>query len=371
MRFLGKLVGNSAFWWFAIGIPAGLWIVLAFIRLIIYTLRQLQANAWDNRREQVILQEIRRGRRALQILSAECLTAHSHDLSFAPITELLQRNENRILPQNSWNGGNNIRHSRLPVTVDMSPDALVLTSVSALLKKLSAFFSLLPLNNAIAVLFESSSSLPDAKIEALWQQAWQQSGICQTFSFIEGQGLAAIDHWLDHCIKDKAVLLVVALQVAPEQPEGSAEAVVGLLLGNRLTQSTLSPRGLLHRPEASSACAEELQAAILQATHWVPLPPGALQHLWLSGLTGNSEAWKSAVAAQNNEPLNSIDTKTGLHDINQFLGNPGCAAPWLAIAAAAQSTFGSPHMIISSEKEGDIVWSTVISPNASHKENKT
>lgn len=362
MRFLGKLVGNSTFWWFAIGIPAGLWMVLAFIRLAIYSLRQLQANAWDKRREQVILQEVRRGRRALQILSAECLTAHSNDLSFAPIAEALQSNEDRVKSQSSWSGGTNIRHSRLPVTLEMSPDEQVSTSFSALLKKLITLFSQLPLDHSVAVLLESSSSLPDVRIKALWQKAWQQAGISQPTFFVEGQGLAVIDHWLDHSIKEQAILLVVTLQVAPEQPEETAEAVAALLLGNQLTQKILDPLALLHRPEASSACKEALQAAVLQAIDWVPLPPGALQHLWLSGLVGNSKAWKSAMAVQSHEPLNSINAKTGTHDINQFLGNPGCVAPWLAIAAAAQNVSDSPHMIISSEQDSDIVWSTVVSP---------
>ncbi len=74
---------------------------------------------------------------------------------------------------------------------------------------------------------------------ALWQQAWQESGIGQPTTLLSGHGLTVIDHWLDHRIKDSAVLLVVAVQIAPEQPEMTGEAVVGLLLANRLTQKYL------------------------------------------------------------------------------------------------------------------------------------
>lgn len=75
MRFLGKLVGETSFWWFAIGIPVLFWVVLMGFRLTVYIMQQIHANAWDKRREQVILQEVRRGRRALQILAAEHRTA--------------------------------------------------------------------------------------------------------------------------------------------------------------------------------------------------------------------------------------------------------------------------------------------------------
>lgn len=48
-------------------------------------------------------------------------------------------------------------------------------------------------------------------------------------------------------------------------------------------------------------------------------------------------------------------------------------SPWLAIAAAAQAIGHSPvpHMILSGEQGSDTVWSTVVSPYASRKENET
>lgn len=46
MRFLGKLLGDTEFWWFAIGIPVVFWLVLMGFRLAIYLMQQIQANAW-------------------------------------------------------------------------------------------------------------------------------------------------------------------------------------------------------------------------------------------------------------------------------------------------------------------------------------
>ncbi|WP_181952486.1 hypothetical protein [Yersinia canariae] len=373
MRFLGKMLGNTEFWWFAIGIPVVFWLVLMGFRLVIYLIQQIQANAWDRRREQVILQEVRRGRRALQILAAECSTAHDSDVQFTGIADALLRNDNKIIPQTAWNGESSVRHSRLRVTEGLSPEAHLSAVFSALLENLTDPLSRLPPDNVVAILLESSSSVPRDRVQVLWQLAWQESGICQPTTLLSGHGLSVIDHWLDRRIKDNALLLVIAAQIAPEQPEMTGEAVVGLLLANRLTQKVLTPLALLHRPESTPPQQETLQAGVLQAADWVPLPPDAIQHLWLAGLPAISEGYRSAISVQGRAPLTRITPGPDVHDFNEFLGCPGCVAPWLAITAAAQAISHSPasHMILSGEQGSDTVWSTVVSPNASRKENET
>lgn len=371
MRFLGKLVGETSFWWFAIGIPVLFWVVLMGFRLTVYIMQQIHANAWDKRREQVILQEVRRGRRALQILAAEHRTALVAKAQFKDTTDALLRNEDILFSQTSWNGQSSVRHSRLPDSVDVLPQTQVSSAFAELLQTLTEPLSHLPQDNPVVVLLESSSSLPVAQVRDLWQQAWLESDLTPHMAFIPGHGLMAIDHWLDYSIQDKAVLLVIALQIAPRQPDNTAETVTGLLLGNRITQTTLPPIALLHRPELSRPDPIALQEKIDQAIDWVPLQATALQHLWLVGIPGTSEGYQCAIVAQANPPLASVDPATGIHNINEFLGNPGRAAPWLAIAAAAQAIRQSPapHMIISGEQDSDSVWSTVVSPYASHKEN--
>lgn len=93
MRFLGKYFGEGTFWWFAIGIPLVGWSIIAFFRMSVFGLRQVRASAYDRRREEYILQQLRRGRRALQIMSAECVTAHATDLQFTTIAESLLCNQ--------------------------------------------------------------------------------------------------------------------------------------------------------------------------------------------------------------------------------------------------------------------------------------
>lgn len=373
MRLLGKYIGNDTFWWFAIGIPLGCWGIIVFFRMSVFGLCHIQANAYDRRREQYILKQVRRGRRALQILSTECITAHATDLLFTTIAESLLRNINVLFPQMSWGDGDNIRHSRLPATEGTPVTSVITTVFTALLQRLSEPLSALPADNPVAILLESSSSLPEAEIKAIWLQVWQKCGMAQPTEFVNGRGLAAVDHWLDYRINENTVLLVVALQIAPEEPDMTAEAVVGLLLGNQLTQKALMPRALLHRPEASAVNALALQDAVIQAADWVPLPPDVIEHLWLSGVDETSDSRTSAIVVQGKPPLTQISQDVGLHDFTRYLGHPGCVAPWLAIAAAAQiiSDTPAPHMIISGEQDSDVVWSTVVSPHASRKENNS
>lgn len=372
MRFLGKLVGETSFWWFAIGIPLLFWVVLLGLRLTVYMMQQIHANAWDKRREQFVLQEVRRGRRALQVLAADCITAHCDEEQFITVADALINNENKLYPQTSWEAESSVRHSRLPVTEDMSKETLISNSFDHLLSNLAEQFSSLPPDNPVAILFESSCSLPKERVQEIWMRAWRTREICQPFCFMSGHGLGVIDQWLDHRIKSSELLLVIAVQIGPKSSAMSAESVVSLLLGNRLTQKTLLPLALLHRPESSLPQQIPLQAGLLQSADWALLPPDAIQHLWMTEIHPETDAYHSAIAVQGKPPLLNITEDSSVHDFNSFMGNPGTTGHWLAIAAAAQaiSRHPLPHMVLSGEQDSDTVWSTVVSPVASHKENK-
>lgn len=373
MRLFGKLVGDTTFWWFAIGVPVIFWLVLMAIRMAIYMMQQIQANAWDKRREQVILQEVRRGRRALQILAATFSTAHLANAEFTDCTEAMLRNQEMLIPQTSWKDESSIRHSRLPASENLKPQDRIAAAFAELLASFADTFDFISPNKPIAILLESSSSIPDAQIKESWQKAWQKSAFPQPVHFIKGNGLRVIDNWLDNHTKDEDLLLVVALHIAPEITEQSAEAVVGLLLGNRLTQKDLQPLALLHRPEIAGPDEEVLQACTLQAADWVPMNLDVVRHLWLSGISAKSEAYRQVLKVKTALPFTGLEQKSDMHHIDSFLGDTALAAPWLAIAVAAKSISQSPapHFIFSGEQDSENVWSCAVSPNASHKENIT
>ncbi|WP_246201435.1 hypothetical protein [Budvicia diplopodorum] len=371
---LAKMTGNDNVWILMVAVPVGIWLVIALIRLVIYLLQQIQANAWDKQREAWILTEVKRGRRALQILFSEFSTATTIPVSDqhesdSPL-EILISNTIQIRAQRSWKGEDGVIHSRFTVNDEnISPEIVLSKQLSNLIHPLSELVNSLSGDGSIDILFETETSLSSRRLQDLWQRMWRDSNITQSVTYVEEHGLRFIDRWLDQRIHDDALLLVISLQIVPQQPEGTAEAVAALLLGNRLTQKTLAPRALLHRPEKSPT--ETLEEGALQAMDWVPLPSDALKHLWLSGLSDKQH--RRIMELQGKPPLVAINSGSHLYNIDSSLGHAGCAAPWLAIAAAAQiaELCGEAQMILSSEQGSDDVWSTVVTSYTTQQEKLT
>ncbi|MTH48742.1 hypothetical protein [Intestinirhabdus alba] len=347
------------------------WMLAGSLRLVVYLLYHVSANAWDRRREAWILAETRKSRRAFQILSATFRVAGSEDEDGATLPstlETLLRNKTLITTQTAWNGAAGCYHSSLPRQPGQTPDDVIYTVFLELISSVGVSLVHLPEDNPVAVLLDLSSSVFASRIHTLWHRAWQESGIAQPVAFVDGSGLAYVDEWLNTRIRDEAVLLVVAAQIAPATPEGTGEAAVALLLGNRLTQHRLEPLALLHRPDGSTQA--ELEQGLTQAAYHVPLNKTTLQHLWLCGL--NREQ-REAVTIQRRSPLLAAVVHDNLHNLDASLGQSGRVAPWLAVAAAAQAAQEQqlPQMIISSDAGHNAIWSAVISPLATRQEAET
>jgi hypothetical protein len=241
------------------------------------------------------------------------------------------------------------------------PELLLLGVLKQVLGDMAQTLGQLPDNPPLAFLLEVESSLPEGVLRRVWREAWRASGIRQSTVPVEGSGLAAVDHWLDQCIDDQA-LLVVALQFAPEQLEGSTEVAVGLLLGKRLSQSGLTPIAHLHRPEQEhEASVDGLLYAARQALDWVPLPAQSIEQVWRAGIDAQRHAALATVSAKIPLPAKP---NQGCCSLDDLLGWPGPASPWLAIAAAAQTIErgAGPQFIFSGGAAADELWSTVLMP---------
>ena len=68
--------------------------------------------------------------------------------------------------------------------------------------------------------------------------------------------------------------------------------------------------------------------------------------------------------------LKNVDPQMGFHNFNDFLGDPGNASLWLAVAGATQSIQQQPahHLLISRDQQTGKVWNMVVSPASSTKE---
>jgi hypothetical protein len=356
----------NRFWLIALGAPFLIWCLLSLVRTAVYLGNFAVVDAWNDAREADLVQSIRRGRRSQQVLAVSLYTA-LRELGAEngeAQRDALQNGHKALNVQPDWQAcEEGIRHSRLPQKQGESPEMLLRRVLLQVLSDIAEVLATLPEDKPLALLLNINSNVCEKQLNELWQEVWSESGIRQTATPVEGSGLSAVDGWLDQRIHDQALLLVVASQVAPTEVESTAEVVVGLLFGNRLTQTTLEPMAYLHRPEAErEPTTEGLLHATRQALDWVPVEASSIRHVWVVG--ADSDCIEAITAALNEAPM-LAKHKQGLHDLSASLGNPGCAAPWVAIAAAVESICGEgkPHFIFSKDSTADMrLWCSVVMP---------
>jgi hypothetical protein len=362
MRIFGRYIDIRHFWLVAIGTPVVVWIVTFGFRMWGWSLQDSKANGFDLRREQWILRETRKARRALQVLNSTFITAHQEDEQDSVAVEMLN-NQSIIISQSDWKGEKSRRLSRITAEPEDTPGLVISRLFSDLIADLPVHQ--FPENASLVVILDVSSSLSFPSVRDIWQEAWQESGITCALEYTDSNGPGVVSHWLDHRIKDDAMLLIVGLQIDPVISNNTAEAGVALLLGNRLTQDTFEPLALLHRPD--SAPAGKLAEGMRMAAYNVPLKENIVKNLWLAGLTGGQRA--EVIACQNTHPAQSVEDDAVI-SLDTSMGHAGAAAPWLAIAAATEIArqTQSPQMIICGDTTQDVLWSTLVTPIASRQE---
>lgn len=360
----------EVFWSLTLGVPFLGWCALGFGRALLYLGERAVADGWDQAREEDLFQKTRQGRRFLRVLKVDLHTAlRVPGEEPAVQLEALQSGIKVQRVQPSRLASSSSCHSRLPGDAAEELEPVLLRTLQQLLGELAPTLAQLPAHTPLALLLEGDSGLSGPVWDRTWEQAWQASAIRQVPVSLEGDGLDALDHWLDQRFDDRAVLLVIALQFAPRQPEGTAEVVAGLLLGNPLAQTTLAPIAFLHRPEQErQPCSDALGDAATQALAWVPLEVESIRHVWRAGVNAQRHAALTSVSTQLAIPMQH---EQGLRDLDAVLGNPGKASPWLAIVAATQAIqVGSGAQFIFSGNgcADSRLWSMALTPAPSLSE---
>jgi hypothetical protein len=362
MRVFGRYVEGNHFWYIALGAPAIIWGIAAGGRLLVWMLRDIAANGFDRRREAWILHETRRARRAMQVLGVSFVTGHPENTREEIVAAMLAH-QTIMAAQTDWQGNKGQRLSRIEVEPDEKPDATVQRVLTQLIEDLS--LADLPDTTSLVVALDASTSCEPDVVNQAWENARQACELACAVEFIPCRGPAFLDAWLDHRIREESLLLIIGLQVAPEQTDHSAEAAVALLLGNRLTQKTLPVIALLHRPDP--ALPGQLEAGMRMAAYNVPVDGDSVTHLWLAGLNQKQQA--EVASHQGAYPTQAVGDEQIITP-DSTVGQAGAAAPWLAMAAAVQTAqdIQRPQMIICGDIHRDELWSTLVTPEAYRKE---
>lgn len=349
------------FWSQALGLSFLGWCVLGFARVLLHIGKQAAADGWDDAREKDMTRRLRKGRRSQQVLGVSLYTALQDPAAEATAQlDALWSGTEALKTQPFRMGGAPLRHSRLLDDPDEDLEAVFLSVLTQALADLALILSQAPEDKPLALLLEVDCRLPEDQWRPAWQKAWRESGIRQSTIPVEGSGLAAVDRWLDQRIDDQALLMVLAVQLAPDQPEGTAEVAVGLLFGNRLTQSVLPPVAYLHRPEQEREPTDVgLLGSARQALDWVPLQAHSIEQTWRAGVG----APRHVESVMLDVPM-PVKPSQVFCNLDALLGHAGKASPWLAIAAAAQTIErgGGPQFIFSGGAAAEGLWSTVLMP---------
>lgn len=354
------------FWLYSIGVPLALWCVCFGIRWSIYLGQNIFADGWDERYQDVIARETQRGRRSLQILKSAVYTAVDSDEDCQGTFKSLLSNEKAIKSQPTWYSENPIRHSHLPRNRTELPKDVIEKVLSSIAIELIDTISSQPNRTSLSLYVDSSTPLEKDNVQRMFVQKLVENDVRSDILFVGGDSLWVIDNWLDNKIKDDSLLIVVSIQVSPDEPELTAESAIGLIFANRLSQKIITPIAYLHRPECFSE--SEIEKGMVQAMDWVPVKAESISQMWLAGLSQE----KNISIAQAMETVQLlVDQNKSVHDIDAMLGNPKCVAPWLALAIAAQAAQESAdyQMTLSSTSElSKEIWCAVVAPYKDRQE---
>jgi len=208
-----------------------------------------------------------------------------------------------------------------------------------LLNDLTSSLQGLPLSIDLCVHLVMSGGLGREENEALWQESWCDRQLRRTSITEAAAGpvdLNSLDVWLDQLIEtpSKEVRLIVAIQLHPllsgSPPTGTAEAGVALLFvpDALASQLNVAHTAKLHRPvRAPYARSND---ALSHALKWANLAAADIPGGWQTGLDATQAGMLRGPAVQLG--LTVHPTK-----LDQTVGDAGVAAPWLAIACAADS----------------------------------
>jgi hypothetical protein len=348
--------------------PVLVWGLLCGFRFAVASSSQCEADGWNEAREQDLLARMRRGRRSQQVLAASLYTA-LREAGAGPDQQIAALESAQVARRSQLSRRvQTFLHSRLADDIDAPLESLVAHAMKRLLDDLAPSLAALPADTPLELLMTFDSGVSNEQLQQLWREAWRASGIRQTPVAVEGDGLATVDLRLDQRITDQSVLMVVALQMASSNPDGTAEVAVGLLLGNGLTQHSVTPIACLHRPEQARGSEEEpVCNAFNQALDWVPLEASSIARLWRTGI---DEQRVTPIASAMSGVLPCLERKDAVVDIDALLGQSGPAGAWLAIAAATQAIQrgSGPQFVVSGDLPAEAgIWCTVVAPVPSHR----
>ena len=351
---------TAAFWFCFLGIPSVVGGIVITLRWLVYLASEWLADGWDRARVQDLARDIHNGQRSLT-LSGHVVHL-PHVISAESVSQQLLMPDGVTLTSQVDESGEVLIHHASFSGVALPVQDRVKERIHSLLAEASLqnAFQRLPRKASLTVLFQFSPeiSISPEEHSALQQFVKDCAGFPFNMSFVNGEGLTAIDAWLDRPDMMQN-LLVIALNLSGKITDGVGEAAVALLISSPdIPEATRSVVAAVHRPEHVKST-QGFNSALLQALHWGETAPEEIKHIWLTGTGASNEATSLLSGAgvrfpQAGQPCD-IDLKTGL---------TGVVSPWLAIAVAAEQAeeSASPQVVMCVPGDNSLPWFMTICP---------
>lgn len=347
-----------SFWFTALGLPFCLWGILAVFRHVGYRLELNGSAGWNHECESLKDTEISRGKRFAWVLDTYVQTPAGRGTgsliaAMAQATPLLKT----AIPRA---GGLPVRHARI-TDFDSDPDAAK-KAIEKITTRLKNTLARLPDSLPCWLLFDCDADLPAETEAELRQLVMQKSG--KELRQLSGQGMSALDGWLDNRWDKPAALIVLAFSLRPSPQENDAEAIVSMVLCNR--KSHQYPDAVrLHRPQKSSPAM--LTRNMAHSLRWAELTPDGIKSIWITGEAVTSQSGLNKSCEDNALTLSLTDE---IKNIDATLGYTGPASPWIAatLAAGVVQALGAQMIAAQPDPGSDDIWLTSITAAEQQKD---
>jgi hypothetical protein len=336
------------FWVQLLVLPALAWTVAFGLRLHYYDDEVARLKADDDVLEEDRAKAIRFASEPLAVVGLSYLCSSGA----AGVAKKVVQGESALAAQTSKDGKDGKRHTSLPYIDNEDGMGRFGPCFESLLKRIHPAIQALPQDVALDVRLHLPEQNRGAGILA-WRQCWSQSGLRRAPATLlpTGQGLMALDEWLD--IKGgpqlERFVLFVSVQLHDAPPENSAEAAVALLLGwaPLAVRRGLHPLAMLHRPIVADGTTP-LEDSVRLVLQWGRTTPDQVNDLWQAALPGDDKGALLQTAVDTTLAMSQTAELAGVHDIDTALGDPGVCARWLTAALAAEyaGQTGAPQLMV-------------------------
>lgn len=358
----GEPTRTTTFWLCFLGFPMALGGIIVALRWLVYLIGEWFADGWDRARERDLAEDIHNGQRSLAMLGHVVHLPHVISAEFVSQQFLIP--DGITLPSQVDETGEVLIHQASFSDVVLPVQDRVKERIHMLLTEasLQSAFQRLPQKTSLSVMFQFSPDISVSPEERHLLQKFVKNcpGFPFSMIFVPGEGLQAVDAWLDQPDKMQH-LLVIALNLTEKVTDGVGEAEVALLMrSSDSSEAACNVVAEIHRPEQVTS-EQGFKSALLQALHWGDTAAEEIKHVWLTGTGASNEA-------------TSLFSGAGVHfpaagqpcDIDLKAGLTGRVSPWLAMAVAAEQAeqSASPQVVMCVPGDNSLPWFMTICPAA-------